>query len=72
MIIEMESASPLVFAVSFACETTLKPGQSCKVSVTFTPPDTTAQTASLLIYDNVTGSPQGVRLSGTGKAAKKK
>ena len=68
--IEMESASPLVFAVSSECEETLIPGKSCKASVTFKPTDTTPQTGTLMIYDNVTGAPQTVGLSGTGKAAK--
>ncbi len=66
------SASPSPFAVTSQCATTLEPGQSCRVSVTFTPPDTTEQTATLMIYDNDVGSPQSVSLSGTGKAAKKK
>jgi hypothetical protein len=70
--IEMESASPPVFTVKSECEKTLKPGKSCKVSVTFTPPDTTPQTGTLMIYDNVIGAPQSVHLSGTGKAPKKK
>jgi len=70
--IESESASPSVFAVKSECEETLAPGKSCKVSVTFTPANTTAQTGSLKIVDNAAGSPQSVSLSGTGKAAKKK
>jgi sugar lactone lactonase YvrE len=70
--IESESASPPVFAVKSGCEKTLEPGKSCKVSVTFTPTDTTRQTGSLKIVDNVIGSPQSVSLSGTGKAKKKK
>jgi parallel beta-helix repeat protein len=71
--IESESASPSVFAVKSQCKKTLKPGKTCKVSVTFKPvDDTTAETGSLMIFDNATGSPQSVPLSGTGKAAKKK
>ena len=70
--IESESASPPVFAVKSGCEKTLEPGKSCKVSVTFTPTDTTRQTGSLKIVDNVIDSPQSVSLSGTGKAKKKK
>jgi len=70
--IESESASPPVFAVKSGCEETLAPGKSCKVSVTFTPANTTRQTGSLKIVDNVIGSPQSVSLSGTGKAKKKK
>jgi hypothetical protein len=70
--IESETASPPVFTVKSGCEKTLKPGKSCKVSVTFNPPDTTLRTSSLMIFDNLAGSPQSVGLSGTGKAAKKK
>ncbi len=70
--IESESASSSVFAVFSGCVEMLMPGQSCKVSVTFTPPNTMEQRARLLIHDNVIGSPQSVPLSGTGKAAKKK
>ncbi len=70
MNIESESASPSVFAVTSECTGTLQPRKSCKVWVTFTPPDTTLRTGRLMIYDNVTGSPQPVPLSGTGKAQK--
>lgn len=70
--IELESASPSVFAVKSECKKTLKPGKSCKVSVTFKPTNTTAQIGSLMIYDNASGSPQSVALSGTGLAAKTK
>ena len=70
--IEMESASPAVFAVKSECKKTLKPGKSCKVSVTFKPTNTTAQIGSLKIYDNASGSPQSVALSGTGVAGKTK
>ncbi len=70
--IENEGASPPVFAVSSECKETLEPGKSCKVSVTFSPTDTTVQSGKLTIDDNAISSPQSVRLSGTGKAAKKK
>jgi hypothetical protein len=40
--------------------------------VTFKPADTTERNGSLMISDNVTGSPQSVSLSGMGKAAKNK
>ena len=68
--IEMQVASPSVFAMKSECKKTLKPGKSCKASVTFNPTDTTPQIGSLIIYDDLTGSPQIVGLSGTGKAAK--
>jgi hypothetical protein len=70
--IDIETASPPVFAVTSQCQETLEPGKSCKVSVTFSPTDTTAHSGSLKIYDDVIGSPQSVKLSGTGKAPKKK
>jgi hypothetical protein len=71
--VEMESASPSVFALKSQCDKTLAPGKSCKVSVTFKPvDDTTAETGSLMIFDNTSGSPQSVSLSGMGKAPKKK
>jgi 6-phosphogluconolactonase (cycloisomerase 2 family) len=69
--IEGESTAP-PFTVKSECDKTLEPGKSCKVSVTFTPPDTTAQSGTLTINDDVTGSPQSVGLSGTGKAPKQK
>jgi hypothetical protein len=70
--ITMESASPTVFAVKSECAKTLAPGKSCEVSVTFSPPDTSAQTGELMIVDQLAGSPQLVGLSGTGKAPKTK
>jgi outer membrane protein assembly factor BamB len=69
--VEMESALPSVFAVKSKCKKTLAPGKSCKASVTFKPMDnTTAETGSLMIFDDATGSPQSVRLFGMGKAPK--
>jgi hypothetical protein len=71
--VTMESASPSVFTVKSQCDKTLAPGKKCKVSVIFTPlDDTTAETGSLMIFDNAIGSPQSVGLSGMGKAPKKK
>jgi hypothetical protein len=71
--VEMESASPSVFAMKSQCRKTLAPGKSCKVSVTFKPVDTTtAETGTLMIFDNASGSPQSVGLSGMGKAPKVK
>ena len=60
------------FAVKTQCIKTLAPGKSCKVSVTFTPPnDTTEQSGKLTINDDAAEAPQMVPLSGTGKAPKK-
>jgi hypothetical protein len=55
------------FAVKKQCIKTLKPGQSCKVEVTFTPTDSSLQTGMLTINDNASGEPQEDPLSGTGK-----
>jgi len=56
------------FAVKTACATTLKPGKSCKVTVTFSPTDTTPQVGDLIVNDNAAGAPQDIPLSGTGRA----
>lgn len=47
---------------------TLNVGQSCTVSVTFSPVASGARNGSLAISDDATGSPQVVALSGTGDA----
>ncbi|HUI25280.1 MAG TPA: choice-of-anchor D domain-containing protein, partial [Candidatus Kryptonia bacterium] len=63
-----ESISPPgPFAVKSQCIKTLAPGKTCKVSVTFTPPDSSEHTVELLINDDASGSPQSVELTGTGK-----
>lgn len=68
-IIQMETVAP-PFAVKSQCQKTLAPGKSCKFSVTFTPPDTTPQVGTLMIFDNAAGSPQTITLTGTGKPPK--
>ena len=47
-----------------ALPATLAPGSSCTINVTFTPTTGSAESATLSIADNVTGSPQSVSLSG--------
>ena len=68
-IIQMETVAP-PFAVKSQCQKMLAPGKSCKFSVTFTPPDTTPQVGTLMIFDNAAGSPQTITLTGTGKPPK--
>jgi hypothetical protein len=46
--------------------TTLAPGASCGISVTFSPTATGTRTASVVYTDNAPGSPQSVPLTGTG------
>jgi hypothetical protein len=72
VVVAMQTASPSVFALKSECDKTLEPGKSCKVKVTFKPTSTTPQSGELMIYDNLTNSPQSVPLSGTGRAAKEK
>jgi hypothetical protein len=55
------------FAVKTQCIKTLAPGKSCKVQVTFTPPDTSPHDGNLIVNDNAMNAPQMIPLSGTGK-----
>lgn len=48
--------------------TLLTPSTSCYISISFTPSAAGVRTASLVITDNATGSPQIVSLSGTGQS----
>ena len=57
------------FAASKCSGSTLTPGTSCAVDVTFTPAALNARTATLSIVSNAGGSPHGVALSGNGVAA---
>ena len=57
---ETDTCSALLYALSV--------GQSCSVSVTFSPSATGTRSGSLTISDNATGSPQTVALSGVGLA----
>lgn len=49
------------------CGPQLFPKKSCKLKVEFTPASSGATTSTLTIFDNATGGPQTVPLSGTGK-----
>jgi hypothetical protein len=53
------------FAQSNNC-TSLPAGQTCTVTVTFTPSATGKRTATLVLTDSATNSPQSAPLSGTG------
>ena len=52
--------------VADTCGISLGAGGSCTISIAFTPSVTSAESASLTITDNASGSPQTVGLSGTG------
>src|SRR5207249_6067481 len=48
------------------CGTSLAPGSSCAISVTFKPTATGTRTGSVTITDSATGSPQKLSLTGSG------
>jgi len=54
------------FSVSSACGSSLPAGQSCSISVSFTPTTTGPQTATVVINSNAASSPDSLILSGTG------
>ena len=60
----------LIAAADFAqtnnCGSTLAPGANCAINLTFTPSTTSDEQGTLTITDNATGSPQIVKLSGSG------
>ncbi len=54
------------FAETNNCPASLAPGNSCSLTVTFTPSSTGPRTAAISIVDNAPGSPQLLPLSGIG------
>src|SRR5439155_21054437 len=51
------------------CGTSVAAGAQCTINVTFTPTASGTRTATLIVTDNASGSPQAVSLTGTGEAA---
>ena len=66
--IALTGANPGDFTQNTACGNSVAAGANCAITVTFTPSASGAATASLSVADNVSGSPQTVSLSGTGKS----
>jgi hypothetical protein len=64
--VTIEGSNPGDFAETKTCGSTLAAGLSCTISVTFTPKETGARTASLSVTDNAPNSPQTVNFNGTG------
>jgi hypothetical protein len=54
------------FAQTNTCGSTVNPGASCTISVTFTPTASGTRTGSLTVSDNAPGNPQTVALTGIG------
>ncbi|MGO9270375.1 MAG: choice-of-anchor D domain-containing protein [Terriglobia bacterium] len=67
--IAIGGANPGDFSKTTTCGATLGGGATCTVSVTFKPVAKGARSATLLFSDDGGGSPQAVRLTGTGVAA---
>jgi uncharacterized repeat protein (TIGR03803 family) len=59
------SSSEFALATN-SCSSSLAPGNSCSINVTFTPTATGSASAAISISDNAAGSPQSVSLTGTG------
>lgn len=59
-------ANPASFTESNNCGTSLAPGKSCTISVTFKPAKAGKLSAAVSVGDNVGGSPQEIALAGTG------
>jgi Protein of unknown function (DUF1573) len=55
------------FAETNTCGSSLAPGASCTITVTFTPTAAGSRTGVVTITDNASSSPQIVALSGTGQ-----
>jgi 6-phosphogluconolactonase (cycloisomerase 2 family) len=69
--ITVAGANPGDFLETNTCQmpTTLNPGSSCSVSVTFAPTAAGTRQAMLLVTDNAPGSPQSAALTGTGQTS---
>jgi len=57
------------FAQTNNCPTSLAPGRSCTIKVTFTPSAVGVRSGQLVVTDNAGTSPQVTNLSGTGSAS---
>jgi hypothetical protein len=55
------------FQLANYCGSSLAPGNSCSIKVTFFADELGTRNATLMITDNAPGSPQGVPLTGTGQ-----
>jgi hypothetical protein len=58
------------FKQSNDCSSDLPPNSFCEIQMTFTPNTKGRAAGTLYVYDNAAGSPQAVKLSGTGTVVK--
>jgi len=68
--ISIKGADPGDFAQTNNCGSSLAPGASCTMNITFKPKQGGSRTATLSVADNAPGSPQTASLSGTGTVVK--
>jgi len=66
--ITISGADPASFQQLNACGVSLAPAGKCTVLVAFKPASSSAETSTLAVADNATGSPQDIPLGGTGTA----
>lgn len=65
-----QSSSPSGdYSFSSTCAALLSPGQSCTITVTFTPTTGGTRTGTYTLTDNASGSPHVISFTGTGAAA---
>jgi Abnormal spindle-like microcephaly-assoc'd, ASPM-SPD-2-Hydin/NHL repeat len=64
--ITINGNDPSDFAETTTCTNSLQPGDSCNITVTFTPASAASFTATLSVSDNAANTPQAIALSGTG------
>jgi hypothetical protein len=62
------SSNASEFTVASSNCTSVNPGQSCTIGVTFSPAAVGARAATIIVTSNGVGSPQGISVSGTGVA----
>jgi len=63
--IAVQGTDPGDFKETNTCGNSLAPGQTCAISVTFTPSAIGTRTASVALTDSAVGSPQLISLTGT-------
>jgi hypothetical protein len=64
--VAITGANAADFSLSNPCGATLAVSANCSVSISFQPTGTGTRTASLIVSDDATGSPQNVALTGSG------
>ncbi len=64
--VQVTGSNASAFVATNGCTTSVQPGVSCSIGVSFTPTATVTYSATLVISDNASGSPQSIPLTGVG------